>query len=121
MALGTTTFSRKLGVPAGDLGVLARGLGHGALSEALDGSTRSLAYPAALGPLAQGGFEPLVAEPEPQDQPHRGRPGVGEQEAGYARLGDTVLVVCCGRAHLSLLSFLVAFSGAICTPTLVLL
>src|SRR5215208_2106977 len=68
--VGHDHLLQERGVPPRHLGMLARGLGYGALSEALDGCACALAYPAALGPLAQGGVQPLVAEPEPQDQPH---------------------------------------------------
>src|SRR5215212_4212495 len=91
--------------------MLPRGLGHGALGEALDGPTGSLAYLAALDPLAPGCVQPLVTEPEPQEKPHRGHPSVGEQKARYARLGDIVFVICCSRAHLCSPS-LVAFTEA---------
>src|SRR5215212_1902924 len=105
------------GIPARDLGMFAFGLGYGIPGKALDALTGTGTYPAALHPLAPGGVQSLIAEPEPQDQPHRGHARIGEQEAGYARLGDTALVVCCGPAHISLLPFLATFTGGICTLT----
>jgi hypothetical protein len=66
------------GIPARDLGMLAFGLGYGILGKALDALTGTGAHPAALGPLAPGGVQPLIAEPEPQDQPHWGHSRVRE-------------------------------------------
>src|SRR5215211_2908436 len=76
--VGHDHLLQKRGVPTGHLGMLACSLGDGALREALNRSTGALAYPAALGPLTPGGVQPLIAEPEPQDQPHWGHSRVRE-------------------------------------------
>src|SRR5215212_2019875 len=59
--VGNHHVLQERGVPSRNLRELALSLGDRALCEALHRPTGSLADPAALDPLAQGGVQPLVA------------------------------------------------------------
>ena len=85
--VGNHDVLQKAGVPSGHLGVLPGCLLYRALGKSRDGRPGLARYPAWLEQLAQAGHKPQVAQVDPDQQPHRGHPGIGEQKAGCVGSG----------------------------------